>query len=89
MVAWLDGQHVRVVRIKETVVVLRIIVGETVFSINDFFSIKKAKFLIVLKLIIARQKISSLKGHATKNKQFSVWNMKIVSVPLNGEFLAF
>lgn len=79
----------RAVPIKESVVVLRIIVVETVFSINDFFSIKKAKFLIVLKLIIARQKTSFLKGHATKNKQFSVWNMKIVSVPLNGEILAF
>lgn len=41
VVAWLDGQHVRAVLIKETVVVLRIIVVETVFSINDFFPLRK------------------------------------------------
>lgn len=59
------------------------------FLNNNYFLIRKAKFLFVLKLILALAKISFLRLPTNKNRQFSVWNVKITSVSLNGEFLAF
>lgn len=49
----------------------------------------EVKFLFVLKLILACQKMSFLNDHTNKNRQFSVRNMKITSVPPNRGFLAF
>lgn len=52
----------------------------------ECFSNMEVKLLFVLKLILACQKISFLNDYTYKNRQFSVWNMKIVSVLPNLAF---